>query len=68
MIYDKSDTEELFTLLLSRYETGLEESEEGTEFILDCANLFHYKCHEINLKRGGSVMVISAFKTLQQLH
>ena len=26
----------------------------GIDFIFDCANLLHYKCHKINLKRGGS--------------
>ena len=27
---------------------------KGTNFIFDCVNLLHYKCHKINLKRGGS--------------
>ena len=26
---------------------------KGSDFIFDCVNLLHYKCHKINLKRGG---------------
>ena len=47
MIYDIADevTQELSESLLSRYETGLEESMKGSDFIFDFVNLFHYKCH-----------------------
>ena len=26
---------------------------KGSDFIFDCVNLLHYKCHKINPKRGG---------------
>ena len=26
---------------------------KGSDFIFDCVNLLHYKCHKINLKRDG---------------
>ena len=26
---------------------------KGSDFIFDCVNLLHYKCHKINLKRCG---------------
>ena len=52
MIYDKADEviQEVFESLLSRYQTGLEESMKGSDLIFDCVNLFHYKYHKINLK------------------
>ena len=55
MIYDKTDEaiEELFESLLSRYYIGLETSMKGSDFIFDCINFLHYKCHKINVKRGG---------------
>ena len=27
---------------------------KGSDFIFDCAHLLYYKCHKINIKRGGS--------------
>ena len=32
----------------------LEESLEGSEFVFDYVYLYYYKCHKINLNRGGS--------------
>ena len=55
LIYDKADKdiEEVFELLLSRYQTGFEESIKGSDiFFYGCVNFFFYKCHKINLKRG----------------
>ena len=46
--------EEFFQSLLSRYQTGLETSMKGREFVLDCVYLLYYKCHKINLNRSGS--------------
>ena len=27
---------------------------KDSDFMFDCVNLLHYKCHKINLKRGES--------------
>ena len=40
---------ELFELLLSRYQTGLEES-KGSEFVFDYVDKLHYKFNKISLK------------------
>ena len=32
----------------------MEISIKGSDFIFDCVNFLHYKCHKISLKRGGS--------------
>ena len=55
---DKADEliEELFESLLNRYQSGLETSMKGRDFIFDCVNVLHYKCHKINLKSGGSYL------------
>ena len=44
--------QEVFESLLFRYQTDLHKLMNGRKFIFDCANLLHYKCHEINLKYG----------------
>ena len=56
MIYDKAYkvTEEPSESLLSGYQTSLEESIKGSDFIFNCVNLLHYQCHEMNLNYGGS--------------
>ena len=56
MIYDKADEviQEHFDLLFSRYQTGLEKSMIGSDFIFDCLIFLHYKCHKVSLKRCGS--------------
>ena len=35
-------------ILLNRYQTGLETSMRGSDFIFDCAHLLHYKCQSLN--------------------
>ena len=42
--------EELLESLLSRYQIGLGTPMTGSDFIFDCVNLLHYKCHKINSK------------------
>ena len=56
MISDEADEviEELFDSLKNRYQDNLETKLRGTEFVFDCVQLLYYKCHKINLKRGGS--------------
>ena len=55
IIYAKVDKaiEELLESLLHRYQTDLEPSMRGNDFIFDFVNLLHYKCDKINLKRCG---------------
>ena len=55
MINDEVDEiiEELFDLLKNRHSNNLEPM-RGSEFILDYFQLLYYKCHKINLNRGGS--------------
>ena len=43
----------LFEALLSRYQSGLEASMTGSDFIFDSAQLMYYECDKINFKRGG---------------
>ena len=54
MINYKTDkvTEDFLESPSSRYQIGLEESMRGSDFIFNCVNLLHYKCHKINLNRG----------------
>ena len=56
MIGNETDeiTEKLFDSLLQRYQGGLAESMEGSEFVFDNVDLLYYKYHEICLNRGGS--------------
>ena len=56
MINGKADEviEEHFLPILSRYQTVLEASMKGSDFVFDCVRLLYYKCHEINPNRGGS--------------
>ena len=51
MINDKTDEviEEPFESHLSRYQTGLETSMKGSDFVFDSVQLLYYKCHKINL-------------------
>ena len=39
---------------LKKCKKKLEESMKGSEFVFDNVHLLYYKCHEINLNRGGS--------------
>ena len=45
---------EIFELLISRNQIGLEISTRDGDFILNGVNLIYYKCHETCSKRGGS--------------
>ena len=56
MTHYKADEviEELFQSLFSTYEIGLETSMKGSSFVFYCATSLYYKCHKINLDRGGS--------------
>ena len=56
MAYDNPNEiiKELFDLLLSKYQNGLEIQMRGSDFIFDCVHLIHYKCHKTNVYRGGS--------------
>ena len=55
MINDKADEviKELFDSLKNRYQNNLE-SMKGSQFVFDYVHLLYYKCHKINLNRGGS--------------
>ena len=46
--------EELFKSTLERYQSVLEESMRGSEFVFDCVNELHYKLHKVDLNRGRS--------------
>ena len=48
MISDKVDEviQELFQVLLSSYQIGLETSIKGSDFIFGCVYLLYYKCHK----------------------
>ena len=46
--------DELFKTLLSRYQDNLETRMEGNEFVFDSVQLLDYRCHGINVRRGGS--------------
>ena len=50
---------ELFESLLLIYQDNSETSMRGDDFIFDSVQLMYYKCHKINLKRGGSYIVSS---------
>ena len=56
MINDKVDEviEELFQLLLSRYQIELETSMKRNEFVFDCVHLLYYKCHKTDPNCGRS--------------
>ena len=51
MISDKVDEimQEIFQVLLSRYQIGLETSIKGSNFIFDCVYFLFYKCHKKKL-------------------
>ena len=46
--------EDLFDSLLERYQKGLEESLQGSEFVFDNVDSLYYKLREISLNRGRS--------------
>ena len=51
--------EELFKSFLQRYQEGLEESMERSEFIFDSVNLLHHHLQKTSLKRIGSSYIDS---------
>ena len=55
MINDEADEviEKHFESLKKRYQNNLE-SMKGSDFVFDYVHLLYYKCHKINLNRGGS--------------
>ena len=55
MINDKVDEviKELLDSLKNRYQNNLE-SMKNSEFVFVYVQLLYYKCHKINLNRGGS--------------
>ena len=46
--------DELFDSFRSRYQGNLETSMSGSDFIFDSVQLIYFKCHKVNLRRGGS--------------
>ena len=62
MPYDNANevVNELFELLLSRYQIGLETSIKWSDFVVDSVQLLYYKCHKINFKRGRTYIDSSA--------
>ena len=46
--------EELFKSTLERYQTGLQGSMRGSQFVFDCVNELHYKLDKVDLNRGRS--------------
>ena len=39
---------------ISRHQIGLKASMRGSDFFFDSVQLLYYKCHKINVRRGGS--------------
>ena len=58
MINHKADEvrEELFQLLLSRYQIALEISIKNSDFVFDCIHLLCYKCYKIDTNHHGSYL------------
>ena len=56
-ISDEADevTKKLFDSLKNRYQNNLQ-SMRGSAFVFNYVQLLYYKCHKINLNRGGSYM------------
>ena len=55
IINHKADevVEELFELLLNRYQINFQESMKGSELVFNYVSLLCYKCHKINPDCGG---------------
>ena len=55
IISDEADEviKKLFDSLQNRYQNNLQ-SMRGSDFVFDYVQLLYYKCHKINLNRGGS--------------
>ena len=46
--------DEILVSCLSRFQSGLETSMRGSDFIFDSVQRLYYKCNKINFKCGGS--------------
>ena len=46
--------QEILKSTLERYQTGLQESMRGREFVFDCVHELHYKLHNVDLNRRRS--------------
>ena len=59
MIGNKTDEiiKKLLESLLQRYQEGLEESMNGSEFIFDSVDVLYNNLNKISLNRGGSYVV-----------
>ena len=55
MISNEADEviKKLFDSLKNRYQNNLQ-SMRGSEFVYNYVQLLYYKCHKVNLNRGGS--------------
>ena len=67
MISDETDEllKKLFDSLKNRYQKK-SKSMRGSEFFLDYLQLLYYKCHKINLNRGGSYIYSHIFSWLDK--
>ena len=45
---------ELFEPLRSKYQSNLETSMKGSDFVFNSVQLMYNKCHKVNFKHGGS--------------
>ena len=61
--YDNANevVNELFELLLSSYQIGLETSIKWSDFVVASVQLLYYKCHKINFKCGRTYIDSSAW-------
>ena len=46
--------EDIFESFLQKYQEGLEESMEGSEFAYDSVDALYYNLNNVSLSRGGS--------------
>ena len=63
MINDRVDKviKELFEMLLSRYQIGLETLTRSSDFIFDYIDSWYCKCHKINL-----IYILPRYKLTEQ--
>ena len=48
--------EELFELLLNRYQNSFKKLMRGSEFVFNYVHLLYYKCYKIDHNCGGSYL------------
>ena len=60
MTYDNANdvVDELYELLLPRYQIGLETSMRGINFIVNFVELLYYKCHKIRFNVGDHIYIL----------